>query len=587
MDGSDLALPRLIQALEGSAREIDVTFARAGSQLGEGLSLFENLKERLSTLSTELSGETIADAGRTLSGLAGELRAINDGLHDETGVLQELATHSKDAAQALDRLLEHMRLITILARSARIEAVSVQAAGRDFGDFTSEIVALTTQAQRTIQNCARDHDHLSALLGTALAAQRDFEGRYGHALTALAGNLEQTLAEVAQRQQRSVALTADAALHSGKIAMAAGGAIIALQSGDSIRQRLEHAIKALRLLGSVAAGQGPTAEFDAEERGAAALVLRRLQAAQLDESAVTLSQDAEAIEATLALLAGDTAGLLDLVRSLYQGDGGKSGGEKSGSFLAELEAELAQAADLLAKCDRARSGVDRVTDALSTVLETCQETVAALADTVSSIVLIGMNAGLRAARIGTGGRSLVVIAQELKFAADQVASDAAALTPTFAQMQQASRGLKSGGRLDAAHFSALDDAMRDSLAAMRRTGDRLGVTLGQLSREGGGFGEVVARARLSFSNAGAMSDLIASGAVELARSVADRAIPERAGLAERVRGLIDAHVWPNYTMVGERSIHQGVVGLLLPDQAGAVAPAVVVQTADDLDDILF
>ncbi|HEV7256269.1 MAG TPA: hypothetical protein VGN82_00685 [Bosea sp. (in: a-proteobacteria)] len=587
MDGNDLALPRLIQALEGSAREIDVTFARAGSQLGEGLSLFENLKERLSTLSAELSGETIADAGRTLAGLAGELRAINDGLHDETGVLQDLATHSKDAAQALDRLLEHMRLITILARSARIEAVSVQAAGRDFGDFTSEIVALTTQAQRTIQNCARDHDHLSALLGTALSAQRDFEGRYGHALTALAGSLEQTLAEVAQRQQRSVSLTSDAATHSGKIAMAAGGAIIALQSGDSIRQRLEHAIKALHLLSAVTAGEGLGAELDADERGAAALVLRRLQAAQLDESAVTLSQDAEAIESTLALLAGDTAGLLDLVHSLYQGDGGKADGSKSGSFLAELEAELAQAADLLAKCDRARSGVDRVTDALSTVLETCQETVAALAGTVSNIVLIGMNAGLRAARIGTGGRSLVVIAQELKFAADQVASDAAALTPTFARMRDVSRGLKSGGRLDAAHFSALDEAMRDSLAAMRRTGDRLGVTLGQLSREGGGFGDVVARARLSFSNAGAMSDLIASGAAELTRSVADREMPERAGLAGRVRGLIDAHVWPSYTMVGERTIHQTVIGLLLPDGAGAVVPAVVVQAADDLDDILF
>lgn len=582
MEVSDPALSRLIQALEGSAREIDVTFARAGSQLGEGLSLFEGLKEKLSTLSAELSGDEIAEAGRNLAGLAGELRAINDGLHDETGVLQELATLSKDASQALDRLLEHMRLITILARSARIEAVSVQSDSRDFGDFTSEIVALTTQAQRTIQNCARDHDHLSALLGTALAAQRDFEGRYGHALSALAGSLEQTLAEVAQRQQRSVSLTSDAAQHSGKIAMAAGGAIIALQSGDSIRQRLEHAIKALRLLGSVLAGQGPAEQFDAEERDAAALVLRRLQAAQLDASAQTLSQDAEEIESALALLAGDTASLLDLVHSLYQGDGGKSG-----SFLADLESELAQAADLLAKCDRARSGVDRVTDALASVLETCQETVAALAATVSSIVLIGMNAGLRAARIGSGGRSLVVIAQELKFAADQVSKDAAALTPTFAQMQQTSRGLKSGGRLDAAHFAALDGAMRDSLAAMRQTGDRLGVTLGQLSREGGGFGEVVARARLSFSNAGAMSDLIASGAAELARSVADREMPQGAGVAERVRGLIDTQVWPSYTMVGERTIHQGVVGLLLPEGGGATAPAVVVQAADDLDDILF
>lgn len=584
--GGDPGLARLIAALEGSAREIDVTFARAGSQLGEGLSLFEGLKERLSTLSAELSGTEIADAGKSLSGLAGELRAINEGLRDETGVLQELATHSKAASLALERLLEHMRLITILARSARIEAVSVQAAGRDFGDFTSEIVALTTQAQHTIQNCARDHDHLSALLGSALAAQRDFEGRYGHALSGLADNLEQTLAEVAERQRRSVSLTSDAAVHSGKIAMAAGGAIIALQSGDSIRQRLEHVIKALRLLGSLDGTSGPGADFDAVERGAAGLVLRRLQAAQLDESAMTLAQDAEAIESALALLAGDTAGLLDLVRSLYQGDGGKSDRSDSGSFLADLEADLAQASDLLGKCDHARAGVDRVTSALATVLETCQQTVAGLAGTVSSIVLIGMNAGLRAARIGTGGRSLVVIAQELKVAADQVAADAKHLTPTFARMQEASVGLTRGGRLDAAHFAALDEAMRSSLSAMRQTGDRLGAALGQLMREGGGFSAVVADARLSFSNAGAMSDLIASGAVELARGVADQEMPAGADLAERVRGLVDTHVWPSYTMVGERTIHQAVIGLLLPTQSGAAAP-VVVQSADSLDDFLF
>lgn len=577
----DPALSRLIQALEGTAREIDVTFARAGSQLGEGLALFEGLKERLTTLSSDLSGPEIARAGSTLSGLAGELRSINDGLRDETGVLQDLALLSKDASQALERLLEHMRLITILARSARIEAVSVQAAGRDFGDFTSEIVSLTTQAQRTIQNCARDHDHLSALLGSALEAQRDFEGRYGQALSALAGKLEQTLVEVTGRQQRSVALTSDAATHSGKIAMAAGGAIIALQSGDSIRQQLEHAIKALRLLGAVAAGTGVGADLDAQGRSATDIVLRRLEAAQLRESAQTLAQDADSIEAALALLAGDTSGLLDLVRSLYQGDGGRSG-----SFLADLEADLAEASDLLAKCDRARAGVDRVTATLSNVLETCQETVAALAGTVSSIVLIGMNAGLRAARIGTGGRSLVVIAQELKFAADQVATDAAQLTPTFARMQETSGGLKAGGRLDAAHFTALNGAMGSSLSALRQTGDRLATTLDHLTREGGGFASVVAQARLSFSNAGAMSDLIASGAAELDRSVADEAMPEDPGAA--VAGLIERHVWPNYTMVGERSIHQSIVGALLPAQAGTTAAVVVSNPAEaDVEDFLF
>jgi ABC-type transporter Mla subunit MlaD len=182
----DAVLPMLIHSLEGSAREIDLTFATAGRQLGEGLSLFETLKERLSTLSSELAGSEIAQAGAALAGLAGELRAINDGLQGETATLRELAKHGNAASQALDRLLDHMRLITILARSARIEAVSIQAAGRDFGDFTSEIMTLTTQAQRTIQACARDYERLSGLLGSALAAQRDFDGRYGHALSDLA-----------------------------------------------------------------------------------------------------------------------------------------------------------------------------------------------------------------------------------------------------------------------------------------------------------------------------------------------------------------------------------------------------------------
>jgi hypothetical protein len=580
MGTDDAVLPRLIHSLEGSAREIDLTFAMAGRQLGEGLSLFEALKERLSTLSGELSGSEIAKAGTTLAGLADELRAISDGLRRETATLQELAKHSQAASQALERLLDHMRLITILARSARIEAVSVQAAGRDFGDFTSEIVALTRQAQRTIQTCARDHERLSGLLGSALAAQRDFEDRYGRALSTLAGNLERTLAEVADRQSRSVALTSDAALHSGRIATAAGGAIIALQSGDSIRQRLEHAIAALRLLGTVSEGTGAGAGLGDGERSASVLVLRRLQSAQLQESAATLSADADAIETALALLADDTAKLLDLVRTLYSGDG-----RDSASFLADLESDLAEASDLLGRCDNARSGVDRVTEALSIVLETCQQTVSALADTVSNIVLIGMNAGLRAARIGTGGRGLVVIAQELKLAADQVADDARHLTPTFAQMQAASAGLTRDGRLDAAHFAELDQAMRGSLAAMRQTGARLGGVLVQLTHEGGDFCAVLAEARLSFSNAGATSDLIASAAAELVHSLASEAIAD-AGVAESVRDLLQQHVWPSYTMAAERTIHQAVLATSGIAASGTEAQ-VAIAPADTLDEFLF
>ena len=580
MRSHDDMLPGLIRSLEGSAREIDQTFADAGRQLGHGLSLFEALKQRLSTLSDELGGSELSEAGAALAGLAGQLRALNGGLSGETSALTALATHSHDASQALERLIDHMRLITILARGARIEAVSVRTSEHDFGDFTNEIVTLTTQAQRTIQACARDHDGLNALLDAALAAQRDFQSRYGAVLSALAGKLEQTLAEVAARQQQSLRLTGDAALRSGRIAAAAGGAIIALQSGDSIRQRLEHAIMALRLAGTIGSDGGAATGLDGDALPAAIQVLGRLQAAQLRESAATLAADAEDIEAALGLLAGDTSGLLDLVGGLYRGDGGAST-----SFLQKLESELAQASDLLGRCDRARSGVDRVTAALGGVLDTCQQTVAALSDTVSSIVLIGMNAGLRAARLGGGGRSLVVIAQELKLAADQVATDARRLNPTFVQMQQASARLTQNGRLDAGHFAELDRAMKTSLDAMRQTGERLGLALEQLTRDGSGFGAVVANARLAFSNAGATSDLIASVADRLAGSVPASFAPEPAA-ADRVRRMLQERIWPSYTMVAERSIHLTVLAALGLD-GGAELPAATVPDAAVVDAFIF
>lgn len=571
-------LTTLIGSLDTSARAVDQTFAMAGRHLGEGLSLFEALKERLATLSAELSGRDIAHAGETLSDLAGELRGLEAALGSETRALQDIAAHSHAAGQALERLLEHMRLITILARSARIEAVSVPGVGRDFGDFANEIVTLTRQAQRTIETCARDHAHLSGLLASAMSAQRDFERLYGNALSGLAGKLGLTLAAVADRQGRSVALTGDAAAHSGRIAMAAGGAIIALQSGDSIRQRLEHAIAGLRLAASLGDGRMRAPELDEAAADAACALLHRLEAAQLQASGATLSADAEAIEAALALLQDDTAALLDLVRTLYRGDGGGSA-----SFLGELEADLAQASDLLGRCDGARLGVDRVTQALSGVLDTCQQTIEALTATVSDIVLIGMNAGLRAARIGTGGRSLVVIAQELKVAAGQIAGDSARLKPTFTQMQAASDGLRREDRPDAAHFAGLDQAMQQSLTIMRQAADRLGATLDRLMREGEAFRGVLGQARLGFSNAGAMSDAITSASAELARSgepASDMAQSVRA----QVAALILRDVWPRYTMAAERTIHAEILA-----ECGIAAdrPAALAPVADDADEFLF
>lgn len=94
-----------------------------------------------------------------------------------------------------------------------------------------------------------------------------------------------------------------------------------------------------------------------------------------------------------------------------------------------------------------------------------------------------------------------------------------------------------------------------------------------------------ASAHLSFSNVGAVSDLIASSAVERASSVTEGKAPDDAGVADRVRALIDQHVWPRYTMVGERTVHQAAVRRYLLAETDD-APAVVVEKPG-VDELLF
>ncbi|RDJ19960.1 hypothetical protein DWF00_20300 [Bosea caraganae] len=567
-------LNRLTTSLSDGARQIDQTFAGVGDRLGRGLSIFDALNQSLTALSGELAGSDMEAARDALLGLAGDLRTLSEGLPHETRTLHDIATHSSEASQALERLLEHMRLIAILARSARIEAVSVQSNQRDFGDFTNEIVALTDKAKRTVENCARDHGHLADMLDSALVRQRAFETHYCGALLALAGKLEHSLDHLAERGHKSAALTKDAAAHSRKISTAVGGAIIALQSGDGIRQRLEHSLAALRLAISLAA---PGRDYSEADRTALAAVLRALQAAQLGETAAALKTDIAPIDATLQVLADDTGTMLDLGHSLYGGEDASSA-----SFLQELEAELAQAADLIRKCDAARSVVDQVTVALTGLLAQFEQTVAALSNTVRDIVLIGMNAGLRAARLGSEGRGLVVISQELKTAANQIAVDAGKLTPAFSAMQHASSGLKQRDGRGSSELNALASTMRHSLDQMKQSGARLGATLDQLARDGAEFGSIIHEARLMFSNAAATSDVITGAA-----GLLDERVP-RALLAQADAGVVATalreQVWPSYTMAAERTIHGNILrecGI-----ANEVAqPAKAAKAA--LDDVLF
>jgi hypothetical protein len=349
--------------------------------------------------------------------------------------------------------------------------------------------------------------------------------------------------------------------------MAVGGAVIAAQSGDSIRQRLEHCVTALRLAARVIAEAGGGETGTSEDQSRIEVVLKRLQSAQSRAAAVVLIAEVGQIDSALAALANDTEALVQFGRALHGGEGASTR-----SFLEGLEAELAEASGLLQKCDAARGGVDSATEALTTLLIQFQQTVAGLSETIEDIVMIGTNAGLLAARLGSDGRGLVVIAGEVKSVAAHIATDATRLNPIFTSMRDASRDLRDRDHRGAAEMADLDRAMRLSLEQMRGSATRLGATLDRLARDGARFADVVDECRRMFASAAAAGETIEDAADALDPAASKRRLVAD-GDSAAIEDALRRQVWPTYTMSAERQIHREILREFGFESVGAAEAA--------------
>ncbi len=73
-----------------------------------------------------------------------------------------------------------------------------------------------------------------------MQAQTDLDRRYGDKLATLAKQLGEASSAIRQRGELGSAFLRNVTERFGHIAQATGSALMSLQSGDSLRQRLEH-----------------------------------------------------------------------------------------------------------------------------------------------------------------------------------------------------------------------------------------------------------------------------------------------------------------------------------------------------------
>lgn len=557
-------------AIEDVSSRIEEVFARVGNELGRGHLIFKELNQGLATLSGELSGAEIEGAATALQEIAARLSELAQALPAESMLLETIGKSTAEASSLLKPLFKHIQMITIIARSARIEAASLDGDREGFLAFTQEAYDLGKTVQLSIEGCAKDQQRLSEAVATASGRQKEFESRYRAQLMSESAELGAAYSGLRDQRSKSGHLADRASSSTRKIAEAVGGAIISLQAGDSTRQRLEHVSHGLGLASQSAPNLVP--EPALTDDGVRAIC--QLQAAQLRDAQREFGGDVGQIVRALTAILHDAGSVAGDGRTLF---GGEEGG--SSSFLTRIKQTLAHASTLIGTCENAGRSVDEALAIVEDTLAKFRQAIAGLAEATVDITLIGMNAGLKASHLGSRGSAFVVIANELKATADQVSAGAARLRPVLDGIERSARELKElRVQGDPTQLANLEPQILLALREVEAGNERLGKLMSRLVNEGAEF------ERLMNSAEGAMTALGDSSAalpavasrLETASASAERLRPELQDQA-----ILD-DLFARYTMERERDVHRDLLQALgLVSIAATTRRAEAVESADD------
>ena len=556
-------------AIEDVSSRIEDVFARVGHELGRGHLIFKELNRGLATLSGELSGAEIEGAATALQEIAARLSDLAQALPAESTLLETIGKSTAEASSFLKALFKHIQMITIIARSARIEAASLDGDREGFLAFTQEAYDLGRAVQSSLEGCGRDQQRLSEAVATASGRQKEFESRYRAQLMSQSAELGAAYSGLRDQRSKSSHLADRASSSTRKIAEAVGSAIVSLQAGDSTRQRLEHVSHGLGLASEPAPSLVPGQV--ASDDGARAIC--QLQAAQLRDAQREFGGDIGQIVGALTAILRDADSVAGHGRTLF-------GGEEDGSssFLTRIKQTLAHASTLIATCESAGRSVDEALSIVEDTLAKFRQAIAGLAEATVDITLIGMNAGLKASHLGSRGSAFVVIANELKATADQVSVGAGRLRPVLDGIERAANELKElRVQGDPTHLAKLEPQILLALREVEAGNERLGKLMSRLADEGAEFERLMNSAQGLMTTLGESSAALPAVAtrLETASASAQRLQPQVQDQA------ILNDLFARYTMERERDVHREFLQTLGLNSIAATRRVEAVETADD------
>ena len=542
--------------LKALASRCDAMCLTAGIKLGNAVPSLYDLSNRFSSLSSMLINEDGSKPVRTLERVARDIMTIGTALSIERDSVESLIAINRILSQRIIGLAEHVRFLSAVVSNVKIEIATIEGEHRLEG-FADNLKQLASKSEATVSSFQQTHRILIRQLQRTAHAQSNFVSSHGAKFKIASEEITASLGVVSSRRAATSGIAAEIGAITQQIGAKIAQCVVALQIGDSTRQRLEHAGEGLTLVADFIADPDSGGVEHAAGVDDKADWLDRIAARVCSLEAAQTTRAGEEFSAEIETIANLIAQITDASTTLNEKSWALIAAPKDGSrsFLADLEAKLASAGDLIDECGKSRKLVDDTAEkviASVTDLHRLAENVAAMA---TDMMIIGTNAVVTSYRLGTKGIPLSVIAQHLRSHAVHVTDAVKLVSPALDKVRDAAKqfALAREGQ-DASSMSGLTDRISEALAAFQAGDSAVAEVHQRLDAEVSTVSGVLRQAADALDDADAI-EIELKAVTQTIEAVLADAAPLDA--EEDLPPSLDKRLRATYTMGSERSIHDG------------------------------
>ena len=567
---------------------LEPVFLSTGERLGDLHRAVSQLSSCADDAGTLLASAQMSEMMDGLGDTAGHIDIMRRQRGGQAGALGQMIASTDVILASINALGRIMSQVQVLAVNAKIEASQLVNTGHDFTVFTREIARLAKSGEATI---GAVRDELSGLRRAAAHAhqlQREFEERELPELDAVAERLAVSVRAMGEFRERAARGAEEIPQRLRTLFGHITNLVSNLQVFDTTRQRLEHVEQAMALAAGMIEADDASC-MDEKQQRVFVNGIAELQSLQMVHAGDHYHQSVGGVGQSLAAMAQGAPAVAELCRRAF-------GGGEAGS-LQDIDDNLEKASQVFANFTSVRQQASASLDHVVRAAARASELVRSLNSVNGDMRLMGLNASIKCGNMGSVGRALNVISQELQAYATVTGSHVEVVAGNLCRMSAAAANIVAAAGSDSGSDTVDAEALRGDIDRVVTMLKDSATRLSQLLDDVASLGEsVVSLTRVAdqgFSGKAECRMALDDGVREL-KTLAAACDPGLGGAElEEARREVLAFTESHYTMASERSVHGAsleankVIGLLTGAADDAKDAAASTAGEPDISALLF